>query len=68
MKSNTFLVVQILFHQSAVLFVKIPIQKTLKLICKTKVVHITRIRFTKTAKQTSLSILLESLGVWKFCT
>ena len=64
MKLNTFLVVQILFHQSAVLFVKIPIQKTLKLIYKTKVVHITRIHFSETAKQiTSLSILLESLGV-----
>jgi len=69
MKSNMFLVVKILFHQSAVLFVKIPIQKTLKLICKTKVVHITRIHFSETAQQiTSLSILLESLDVWKFCT
>jgi len=64
MKSNTFLVFQILFHQSVVLFVKIPIQTILRLIYKTKVVHITRIHFSETAEQTSsLSILLESLGV-----
>jgi len=57
-------VVQILFHQSADLFVKIPIQTILRLICKTKVANITRIHFSVTAKQiTSLSVLLGSLSL-----